>query len=106
MARRNKGTIEIRPTPGGDWKPLISLGPTEMAFTPDGNWVLYHGADAAGKPSLFRVSTAGGQPERVGDFPSSTQEGFLTVSPDGQKVLAEIRLAPVEWMLENYAPKH
>jgi Tol biopolymer transport system component len=106
MARRNKGAIEIRPTGGGDWKPLISLAPTEMAFTPDGNWVLYHGVDAAGKPSLFRVSTTGGQPERVGDFPSSTQEGFLSVSPDGQKMIAEIRIAPEEWVLENYEPKH
>ena len=41
-----------------------------MAFTPDGNWLLYHDVDAAGKHSLFRVATAGGQPERLGDFPS------------------------------------
>jgi hypothetical protein len=62
MGRRAQETIEIRPTPGGDWKPLISLSPTQMGLTADGNWLFYHDVDAAGKHGLFRVATAGGQP--------------------------------------------
>jgi hypothetical protein len=104
-ARWDKGKIEIRPTPGGDWKPLISLATTQTAFTPDGNWLLYHDVDAAGKQSLFRVSTAGGQPERIGDFPSASKQGSLRVSPDGQKIIVEAPVAPEVWMLENFEPK-
>lgn len=105
IARRDKGTIETRPMSGGSWKPLISLSPTQMAFTPDGNWLLYHDVDAAGKHSLFRVATAGGKPERVGDFPVANKEGYLRISPDGQKIIAEASKAPEVWMLENFEPR-
>jgi hypothetical protein len=105
IAKWEKGKIEIRPTPGGDWKPLISLETTQTAFTPDGNWLLYHDVDAAGKQSLFRVSTAGGQPERIGDFPSASKQGSLRISPDGKKVIAEAPVAPEVWVLENFEPK-
>jgi hypothetical protein len=105
MARRDKATIEIRPTPGGNWKPLISVNPTQMGFSGDGNWLLYHDVDAAGKQSLFRVATAGGQPERIGDFPSASREGSLKISPDGQKVVAEAPATPELWLLENFEPK-
>ena len=105
IARWDKGKIEIRPTPGGDWKPLISLDTTQTTFTPDGNWLLYHDVDAAGKQSLFRVSTAGGQPERIGDFPSASKQGNLRISPDGQKIIAEAPVAPEVWVLENFEPK-
>ena len=105
IARRNKEKLEIRPMSGGDWKPLISLGTTQAAFSPDGNWLLYHDADAAGKQSLFRVSTAGGQPERIGDFPAAGKTGSLRISPDGKQIIAEAALAPEVWMLENFEPK-
>jgi Tol biopolymer transport system component len=105
VARWDKGKIEIRPTPGGDWKPLISLDTTQTAFTPDGNWLLYHDVDAAGKQSLFRVSTAGGQPERIGDFPSASKQGSLRISPDGKKIIAEAPVAPEVWVMENFEPK-
>jgi len=104
IARWDKGKIEIRPTPGGDWKPLISLDTTQTAFTQDGNWLLYHDVDAAGKQSLFRVSTAGGQPERIGDFPSASKQGRLRISPDGKHIIAEAPVAPEVWMLENFEP--
>jgi hypothetical protein len=73
-----------------------------MVFTPDGNWLLYHGADAAGKHGLFRLATAGGQPERVGDFPSQNKVGFLNISPDGQKIIAQAENLPELWILENF----
>jgi len=100
-----KQIIEIRPMAGGDWKPLISLMPTQTVFTPDGKWLLYHDVDAAGKQSLFRVSTAGGQPERIGDFPSALRGGFMRISPDGQKLEVDLFLYPDVWLLENFEPK-
>jgi Tol biopolymer transport system component len=105
IARRNKEKLEIRPMSGGDWKPLISLDTTQAAFSPDGNWLLYHDVDVAGKQSLFRVSTAGGQPERIGAFPSAGKTGSLRISPDGQKIIAEAAIAPEVWILENFEPK-
>jgi len=106
LARRNREVIEIRPAAGGAWKPLISLPATHMAFTPDGKWLLFHAVDAAGSHSLFRVSTAGGQPERIGDFPSIPKDrGALLVSPDGRKLIADGRASDGIWILENFEPK-
>jgi len=105
IARRNKEKLEIRPMSGGDWKSLISLGTTQTAFTPDGNWLLYHDVDAAGKQSLFRVSTAGGQPERIGDFPAAGTTGSLRISPDGKQIITEAAIPPETWILENFEPK-
>jgi hypothetical protein len=55
---------------------------TDVNFTADGNWLRYHDVDSAGKHSLFRVATGGGQPERLGDFPTNSSSGTLEVSPD------------------------
>jgi len=106
IGRRNKDTTEIRPMSGGEWKPLISASPTHIAFTPDGNWLLYHDVDAVGKDSLFRVPTTGGRPERIGSFPSSSKlEPWMTVSPDGKKILMESTSRMENWLLENFEPK-
>jgi hypothetical protein len=108
ITREQKGTLEIRPMQGGDWKPLAELGPNgAVAFTADGNWVLYPSPDAAGKPSLFHVASTGGQPERMGDFPGKTVNVFLSVSPDGKKIIAQLvnpQSGEVS-VLENFEPK-
>ncbi len=105
VARQEKGKIEIRPLSGGDWKPLSSFGGiNQIAFTHDGNWLLYHDVDAAGKQSLFRVATAGGQPQRLGDFPSDSLSGYLWISPDGKKIIAQTGNAAETWLLENFVP--
>jgi Tol biopolymer transport system component len=110
IAGRGNETIQIRPMSGGDWRRLVSVSPggaSQMAFTKDGNWLLYHDVDAAGKQGLFRVATAGGQPERIGDLPSGTQYGFMWISPspDGQKIITENPKVPTElWILENFEP--
>jgi len=75
----------------------------EITFTADGNWLLYPAADAAGKQSVFRVATAGGQPERLGDFPGTS--GYVSISPDGQKIIAGTPNPPEVWVLENFEPK-
>jgi hypothetical protein len=106
IGRRNKDTTEIRPLSGGEWKPLISASPTHIAFTPDGNWLLYHDVDAAGKDALFRVATAGGRPERIGPFPTASKSyPIMTVSPDGQKIIAGTIEGEETWLLENFEPK-
>jgi Tol biopolymer transport system component len=106
IGRRVKDTTEIRPFAGGEWKPVISASPTHIAFTADGNWLLYHDVDAAGKEALFRVPTAGGRSERIGPFPSAARvDPFMSVSPDGQKILARLFADQEFWLLENFEPK-
>jgi hypothetical protein len=100
--------LKIRPTAGGDWKPLLSDSHAgHFNLTPDGNWLIYHTVDSAGKHGLYRVATAGGQPERLGDFPTNTPDGSLEISPDGRKVMVaagEYDTVYELWSLENFVP--
>jgi Tol biopolymer transport system component len=105
IAHTMNGSVEIRPTEGGDWKPIISSHPRRMLFTADGKWILYRETDAAEKQSLFRISTAGGKPERIGDYPGDSRSGFFWISPDGKTVIAQGRSTPETWLLENFEPK-
>ncbi|HUD56146.1 MAG TPA: hypothetical protein VMR02_13025 [Terracidiphilus sp.] len=109
LIRMNRKSVEIRPMSGGDWKPLVShitqVG--HVDFTPDGQWFLYHDADSTGKPILSRVASAGGQPERLGEFPTSVPSGTMRISPDGSKVMVaagEYGTAYEMWSLENFVP--
>jgi WD40 repeat protein len=104
ISRLEKGQTEVRSLAGGDWKSLVPGGGTQVAFSQDGNWFLYHGVDSVGAQSLFRVPVAGGQPERLGDFPAASKVGLMWLSPDGRKVIAD-SLSPFEtWVLENFEP--
>jgi hypothetical protein len=76
-----------------------------MTFTADGNWLLYHDRDAAGKDGLFRVAATGGDAERLGDFPAVSVRGWMWISPDGQKIVADSFNPQEIWMLENFEPK-
>jgi hypothetical protein len=111
VAQLNKGAIEVRPMQGGSWRRLVSrryeIG-GQGTFTPDGEWFLYHDKDSAGKDGFFRVSTAGGEPERLSDFPSGNMTGNnLWISPNGRRLIAEaVKTGPIElWILENYVPQ-
>jgi hypothetical protein len=83
LTRWIKQNIEIRPTSGGDWKSAVSfgkelpMGTGHFNITPDGNWLLFHDLDSTGKHGLFRVATAGGAPERLGDFPTNSRLGSI-----------------------------
>jgi hypothetical protein len=104
IARRENGKFEIRPISGGEWKPLVSVGGGQQtAFTPDGNWLMYHDVEPLGKQSLFRVATGGGQPERLGDFPTAGG-GFMWISPNGREIIADERVPAELWILENFEP--
>jgi Tol biopolymer transport system component len=109
LIRMNGKGVEIRPMSGGDWKQLLSrltqVG--HVDFTPDGQWFLYQDVDSTGKPILSRVASAGGQPERLGDFPTSAPSGTMRISPDGSKVIVaagEYGTAYEMWSLENFVP--
>lgn len=112
LVRWTRKNIEIRPTPGGSWRSLVtpnkdlSMRTGQVKLTPDGRWVLYHDIDSTGKHGLFRVATAGGSPERLGDFPTANQEGFMQISPDGKKILVSSfeRTAYELWSLDNFIP--
>jgi Tol biopolymer transport system component len=109
IIRLNRNSIEIRPMPGGDWKRLVSRRSDiggQFTFTPDGEWFLYHDKDSSGKDGFYRVSTAGGEPERLGDFPSGSMNGALFISRNGRKIVAETLTSGIEfWILENYVPQ-
>ena len=109
LIRMNGESVEIRSMSGGDWKPLVTrlAGVGHLDFTADGQWFLYHDGDSTGKPILFRVASGGGQPERLGDFPTEAGSGTMRISPDGSKVMVaagEYGKVYEMWSLENFVP--
>ena len=110
LARTDHYQVEVKPTSGADWRPLVSshFEETQLIFTPDGKWLLYHDLDSAGKHGLFRVSVAGGTAERLGDFPSTSPGGSMQVSPDGRQVIVasfEYEQMYELWALDNFIPR-
>ena len=106
IAKILDGVVSIRPVNGSDWKSLasgvtIKVPPFVM---PDGKWVLYETVDSAGRPGLFRVPTAGGSSERLGDLPNNASVSSFFFSPDGHQVLAitEKRVDYGLSLLENF----
>jgi hypothetical protein len=82
--------LDVRPTSGGDWRPLVSNAFRYVGGSTDGNRVLYHGVDSTRKHGPFRVATVGGQPERLGDFPTNSPAGSLEISPDRRKIMVAL----------------
>jgi hypothetical protein len=67
--------------------------PTHIAFTPDGNWLLYHDVDAAGKMpcSAWRRLAAGR--ERIGPFPTAGKSNFIEAYTETGFTTARTRLS-------------
>jgi Tol biopolymer transport system component len=109
--------FQIGPASGGnaDWRHLVYVrrqAPpagqiSPIAFTPDGNWFLFHDTDPDGKDGLYRVSTSGGEAHRLGDYPTSLTS-FMGTSADGRHILVDALSAtgkPSEyWVLQNFIP--
>jgi hypothetical protein len=104
--------MQIRPATGAaDWRSLAPrrAATTVVRVTPDGNWLLYRDGDMANKNALYRVATDGGEPQRLGDFPTYLGYlGVLSVSPDGRRFIMhaprEQRRRGDYWVLENFLP--
>jgi hypothetical protein len=100
--------IEFRPISGGEWKRLASRNTLSghRTFSRDGNWLYYHDLDSAGSHGLFRIAASGGQPERLGDFPSNSITGTISISPDGRNIIAacfDLNSGELS-LLENFVP--
>ena len=54
------------------------------AFSPDGRWLAYLGAEPGGKPQIWLLATAGGEPRRLTDHPLGT--GNPVWSPDSRRL--------------------
>jgi Tol biopolymer transport system component len=107
LVRSNFRQIDLRPISGGNWRTLVFTRSTHLAITPDGQWLLYHVIDSAGNHGLYRVPTAGGQPEHLGPFPINVPDGTMTFSPDGRRMIVtswDDDHAFELWALENFVP--
>jgi hypothetical protein len=115
MTPGQPGAVTIRPAASSEseWRLLAARripaggGPVPTVMSSDGNWVIYHDRDLAGKDGLYRVATDGsGAPERLGDYPTSAPNSVLSVSRDGRKFLvnAPVPFLPEVWSLENFLP--
>jgi hypothetical protein len=105
MAGTSEGLF-VWPLSGGDWKLQAPGASWPYAITPDGNWSVYKGTDAAGKQSLFRVPIGGGQPQRLGDLPAQGQFQGIWLSPDGRQIVVESSdwTKYDLWVLDNFVP--
>jgi len=77
-------------------------------FTFDGEWLVYYNRDADGKDGLYRVATEGGDPVRLGDYPTNNPGSYLAVSPDGRRFIVQVRIPagkPEFWIVDNVIPK-
>lgn len=115
----NRYEYQIRPSEGNenDWKHLAYLNRqaartpqlVPSRFSPDSNWIIYHDKDADGRDGLYRVSTSGGEPQRLGDYPTAVPDSWLAISKDGHILVNTVPEIPVVtpefWLLENFIPK-
>jgi Tol biopolymer transport system component len=106
VARSSDQSLMVRPISGGAWKTLVRLkqNTINIVGTPDGTSLLYEDTDSMGRNSLFRIPLAGGQPERVADFPGNGTGG-LHISPDGRQLIAVVfKWDKYDlWILDNFA---
>ena len=114
---RDRPGIHVRPGDSdGDWRllvdrnvPLSGNVVMPIRFSPDGDWVVYHDRDGSGRDGLYRVSTAGGEPQRLGDYPIGLPTSALTISRDGRRFILHAPARDPQpsrdyWMLDNFLP--
>jgi len=110
--RDRRRSIQILPSEGGEPRELLryedaSGGMPSIAWTPDDKYIYFtrHLKEDEEKSSVWRISSNGGKPERVGlkmDY-----LGSLNFHPDGKHIAYHShRLGkPAEiWVMENFLP--
>jgi Tol biopolymer transport system component len=101
--------IWVLPADGGEAKPLtpVSLGIFSIAWTPDGDAVLYSAYSSDDmenrRTGLWRVAVEGGEPEPIGLEMDAMQD--LRLHPDGRRLAFAGGTGSVEvWVMENFLP--
>ncbi len=106
-------TLRVMPAEGGEPRKLLSVQKPEwfvrqlLAWTPDARHILFgkHDSSPLGKHALWRISTEGGEPARVGLAMDALLH--LQFHPDGQRVAftGGVPVVLEIWVLENFLPK-
>jgi len=102
--------LRLVPAAGGELRELgrfrqsETARSTDLAWTPDGrNVLMVRDSGERGKPELWRIPIAGGEPQRTGL--SVEGMGFVAPHPDGRRIAFESGNPSVEarelWVLEN-----
>lgn len=81
-----RGQLWAVPTDGSAPARPISTGSRDAApaFSPDGRWLAYLGAEPDGAPQIWLLSTAGGEPRRLTGHPLGA--GAPVWSPDSRRL--------------------
>jgi len=75
---------------------LAARGATRVRFSPDGAWLAFV-TDRTGTPQLWRIPTAGGEPQRLTDH---DRVGAYRFSPDGRRIAYGVDVGGSErWQL-------
>ncbi len=117
----NEWSIQISPSSGGATREVLRLRKErgtwdgrELAWTPDGRYLLFLGKDAAlgvddshkvPELWLWRVSVEGGEPQNLGL--TIRHESHLSFHPDGRRIAftgPDTRHGGEIWAIENFLP--
>jgi WD40 repeat protein len=106
------GSIEIREAnnESAAWRHLVDMPVMGPRVGEEGRSVFYTKPDPDGRRGLYRVATAGGEPQRLGDIavPSNAQQP-VEVSPDGRHFLTSFQNRENGqldyFLLENFIPR-
>jgi hypothetical protein len=83
--------------------------PLAVGFSADGAWLIYWNRESETTSGLYRIATAGGDSERLGDYASNMPGTALSISGDGRQFLVTHEVPgvphPQFWLLENFIPK-
>lgn len=81
-----RGQLWAVPTDASAPARPISAGHRDSApaFSPDGRWIAYLGAERGGTPQIWLLATAGGEPRRLTDHPLGA--GAPVWSPDSRRL--------------------
>ncbi len=101
--------LMIVPIAGGSPRKLLGVRPPEqiplgaVAWTRDGNYLLFARGSRQQPASLWRVPAQGGEPQKL----NLTMEGLtgLRVHPDGRRIAFTAGVSKSEvWVMENFLP--